>query len=102
MVSYLVGLPLHVKYALCPTRTFHQFNACVSSSWWLHQRLKLFPGKHMRKTLASILSEKAIAVKKRVKDCEHTSQCVNQRKRRAGNLSRFHGTKLVIFKPVIR
>ena len=55
----------------------------------------------MRKTLASILSEKATAVIKRVKDYEHTSQCVNQRKRRAGNLSRFYGTKPVIFKLVI-
>ena len=63
--------------------------------------LKLFPRKHMRKTLASILSEKATVVIKRVKDYEHTSQCVNQRKRRARNLSRFHGTKPVIFKPVI-
>ena len=55
----------------------------------------------MRKTLASILPEKVTVVIKRVKDSEHTSECVNQRKRRAGNLSRFHGTKLVIFKPVI-
>ena len=55
----------------------------------------------MRKTLASILSEKAAAIIKRVKDCKHTYQGVNQRKRRVGNLSRFHGTKSVIFKPVI-
>ena len=57
--------------------------------------------RHVRKTLDSILSEKATAIIKRVKDCEHTSQCVNQRKRRARNLLRFHGTKPVIFKPVI-
>jgi hypothetical protein len=33
---------------------------------------------------------------------EHTPQRVKQRKRRAGNLSRFHDTQPVIFKPVIR
>jgi len=55
----------------------------------------------MRKTLASLLSEKATAVKKRVKDYKHTSQCVNQRKRRAGNLLRFYDAKPVIFKPII-
>ena len=96
-----VGLSLHVKYALCPAKIAHQSNACASLSWCLNQWLKLFPGKHMRKTLASILSEKATAVIKRVKDCKHTSQCVNQRKRRARNLSRLCGTPLVIFKPVI-
>ena len=63
--------------------------------------VKLSPRKHVRKIVASILSEKATAVIKRVKDCKHTSQCVNQRKRRARNLSRFHGTKPVIFKPLI-
>ena len=63
--------------------------------------MRLFPKRHVRKTLASILSEKATAVIKRVKDCEHTSQCVNPRKRRARKLSRFHGTKPVIFKAVI-
>ena len=89
------------EYALCPTKIAHQSNACASSSWCLNQRLKLFLGKHMRKTLASILSEKATTIIKRVKDYEHTFQCVNQRKIRAGNLSKFHGTKLVIFKPVI-
>ena len=31
--------------------------------------MKLFLGKHMRKTLASILSEKATAVIKRIRDC---------------------------------
>ena len=80
MVPYLVGLSLHVKYALCPAKTAHQSNACVSLSWCLNQRLKLFPKRHVRKTLESILNEKATAVIKRVKDYEHTSQCVNQRK----------------------
>ena len=64
--------------------------------------MKLFPRKHMRKTLASILSVKATMVIKRIKDCEHTSPCVNQRKRRAENLSRFHSTPPVIFELVIR
>ena len=96
MFPYHVGLPLHVKYVLCLARTSHLSNACVSLSWCLNQRLKLFPKKHMRKTLASILSEKATAAIKRVKDCEHTSECVKQRKRRTGNLSRFYGTPLVI------
>ena len=63
--------------------------------------VEVLPEKHMRKTLASILSEKATVVIKRVKDCEHTSQYVNKRKRRAGNLSRFHGTKSVMFKTLI-
>ena len=35
--------------------------------------VEVVPWKHMRKTLASILNEKATAVIKRVKDCEHTS-----------------------------
>ena len=70
MVPYLVGLPLHMKYALCPAKIVHKSNACASSSWCLNQRLELFPDKHVRKTLASILSEKATAVIKRVKDCE--------------------------------
>ena len=101
MVPYLVGLPLHMKYALCPAKIVHKSNACASSSWCLNQWFRLFPKRHVRKTLASILSEKATAVIKRVKDYEHTSQCVNQRKRRAENLSRFHYTKSVIIKPGI-
>ena len=100
MFPYRVGLSLHMKYALCSAKIAHQSNACATLSWCLNQRLKLFLGKHMRKTLASILSKKVTAVIKRVKDCEHTFQCVNKRKR-AGNLSRFHNTKIVIFKPVI-
>ena len=59
MVPYLIGLPLHVKYALWPAKTAHKSNACASSSWCLNQRLELFPEKNVRKTLASILSEKA-------------------------------------------
>ena len=103
MVPYLVGLPLHVKYALCPAKTAHKSNVCASLSWCLNQWLRLFPKRHVRKTLASILSEKATTVIKReLKSAQHTSQCVNPRKRRAGNLSRFHGTKAVILKPVIR
>ena len=90
-----------MKYAVCPAKIAHKSNACASLSWYLNQRSKLFPGKHMRKILASILSKKATAVIKIVKDYEHTFQCVNQRKKGAGNLSRFHGTKPVIFKPVI-
>ena len=89
------------EVCIVPCKTAHKSSACVSSSWCLNQRLRLFPKRHVRKTLDSIISKKATAVIKRVKDCEHTSQCVNQRKRRAGNLSRFHGTKPVIFKPVI-
>ena len=89
------------EVCIVPCKTAHKSSACVSSSWCLNQRLRLFPKRHVSKTLASSLNEKATAVIKRVKDYEHTSQCVNQRKRRAGNLSRFHGTKPVIFKPVI-
>jgi len=36
-----------------------------------------------------------------LKSAEHTPQRVKQRKRRSGNLSKFHGTKLVSFKLVI-
>ena len=102
MFPYHVGLSLHVKYALCPAKIAHQSNACASLSWCLNQWLRLFPKRHVRKTLASILSEKATGVIKRVKDCEHISQCVNQRKRRAENMSRFHDTEPVILKLVIR
>ena len=64
--------------------------------------MRFLPKRHVRKTLASIVSEKATAIIKReLESVEHTSQCVNPRKRRVGNLSRFHGTKLVIFKQVI-
>jgi len=48
----------------------------------------------MRKLLLLLYEE--------LESAEHTPQCVMQRKRRTGNLSRFHGTKPVIFKPVIR
>jgi len=99
---YLVGLPLHVEYALCPTKTAHKSNAYASSSWCLNQLLKLFPRKHMRKTLASILSEKATAIIKRVRECRTQSTMYDAKEKRAGNLSRFHGTKPVILKPVIR
>ena len=95
------GLSLHVEHALCPAKIAHQSNAYASLSWCLNQRLKLFHGKHMRKTLASILSEKATAVIKRVRDCRTHPQRLKQRKRRAENLSRFDGTKPVIFKLVI-
>ena len=101
MFPYLVGLPLHVKYALCPAKQPTSLVLVYRRVGAYINRLKLFPQKHVRKTLASILSEKATAIIKRVKDYEHTSQCVNQRKRRAGNLSRFPSTKPVIFKPVI-
>ena len=48
--------------ALCPVKIAHKSNVCASSSWCLNQRLRLFPKRHVRKTLASILSEKATAV----------------------------------------
>ena len=82
MVPYLVGLPLHMKYALCPTKTDHKSNACASSSWCLNQQLELFPEKHVRKTLASILSEKATAVIKRVRECgTHSRTCETKEKK---------------------
>ena len=82
MVPYPVGLPLHMKYALCPTKIAHQSNACALLSWCLNQWLKLFPGKHMRKTLASILSEKATAVIKRVRECiTHSTMCEAKEKK---------------------
>jgi hypothetical protein len=99
-----VGLPLHVGYALCPTKIAHQSSACASSSWCQNQRLELFPKKHVRKdpSLSSLISEKAAAAVRKVRKCKtHTPQCVNQRKGRTRNLSRFHGTEPVIFKPVI-
>ena len=55
----------------------------------------------MRKTLASILSEKATAVIKRIRECRTHSTTREAKKRRTGNLLRFYGTKPVIFKPVI-
>ena len=48
--------------ALRPMKIAHKSNACASSSWCLDQRRKLLPKKHVRKTLAFILSsEKAAA-----------------------------------------
>ena len=69
--------------ALCPVKIAHKSNVCASLSWCLNQWLRLFPKRHVRKTLASILSKKATAVIKG----------------RTRNLSRFGGTKPVIFKP---
>ena len=83
MVPYLVGPPLPVKYALCPTKIAHKSNAYASSSWCLNQRLKLFPRKHKSKTLASILSEKATAASiRRVKECRtHSTTCEAKEKK---------------------
>ena len=56
----------------------------------------------MRKTLASILSEKATVVIKRIRECRTHSTTHEAKEKKSRNLSRFHGTKLVILKPVIR
>ena len=48
--------------AFCPVKIAHKSNVCALSSWCLNQRLRLFPKRHVRKILASILSEKATAV----------------------------------------
>ena len=48
--------------ALCPVKIAHKSNVCASLSYCLNQHLKLFPKWRVRKTLASILSEKATAV----------------------------------------
>ena len=96
-------LPLYMQYALCPTKTAHKSSACVSSSWCLNQWLRLFPKRHVRKKTQppSSVRKLLLLLYKKLESVEHTPQHVKQRKRRAGNLSRFHGTKLVIFKPVI-
>ena len=47
---------------IVPCKMAHKSSACVSSSWCLNQRLRLFPKRHVRKTLASILSKKATMV----------------------------------------
>ena len=84
-VPYLVGLPLHVKYALCPAKIAHKSNACASSSWCLNQRLELFPMKHVRKTLASFLSEKATATSiRRVKACKTPSTMYDAKEKKSG------------------
>ena len=85
-VPYLVILPLHVKYALCPAKIAHKSNACASSSWCLNQRLELFPEKHVRKTLASILSEKATTASiRRVKACRTQSTMYDAKEKKSGN-----------------
>jgi len=89
MVPYLVGLPLHMRYALCPTKIAHQSNACVSLSWCLNQRLKLFPKRHVRKTLDSILSEKANAAIRRIRKCRTCSTTCEAKRKKSGKLSRF-------------
>jgi len=77
-----VGLSLHMKYALCPAKIAHQSNACASSSWCLNQQLKLFPKMHVRKTLASILSEKATMVIKKIRECgTHSTTCEAKEKK---------------------
>ena len=84
MVPYLVGLPLHMKYALCPAKTTHKSNVYTSSSWCLNQRLRLFPKRHVRKkTLASILSEKAtVASIRKVRECRtHFTMCDAKKKK---------------------
>ena len=98
------GLPLYMQYALCPTKIAHKSSACVSSSWCLNQRLRLFPKRHVRKKPQppSSVRKLLLLLYDELESAEHTPQCVMQRKRRMGNLSRFHGTKSVILKPVIR
>ena len=86
------------EYALCPARTSHQLNACASWSWCLNQWFKLFPKNHIRKNLSLHPQRKELLLLlyKEIESAEHTPQCMKQRKRRVGNLSRFYGTPLVI------
>ena len=92
-----VGLSLHVKYALCPTKKNSPPVQCLCIVELVPtSTVEVVPWEAYEENLASILSEKATTVIKRVKGYEHTSQCVNSRKRRTGNLSRFYGTPLVI------
>ena len=61
---------------IVPCKMAHKSSACVSSSWCLNQRLRLFLKRHVRKTLASILNEKATAVIKRIRECRtHSTTC---------------------------
>ena len=57
-----IGMPSMWSNALCPVKIAHKSNVCASSSWCINQRLRLFPKRHVWKTLASILSEKATTV----------------------------------------
>ena len=57
-----IGMPAMWSNALCPVKIAHKSNVCASSSWCLNQWLRLFPKRHVRKTLASILSKKATTV----------------------------------------
>jgi hypothetical protein len=76
MVPYLLGLPSMWSTQLCHAQIAHKSNACASPCWCLNQWLKLFPENHVRKTLASILSEKATAVIRRVKERRtHSTTC---------------------------
>ena len=63
--------------------------------------MKLFPGKHVRITLASILSEKATAVIKRIRECRTHSTMREAKKKKSGKSIKvlWHSTsylKLVI------
>ena len=79
-----VRLSLQMEYALCPAKTAHKSSACASSSWCLNQRLKLFLRKQLRKTLASILSEKATTVIKRIRECRTHSTTREAKKKKSG------------------
>ena len=46
--------------------------------------MKLFPGKHIRKTLASILSKKATVVIKTIRECRTHSTTLEAKKKKSG------------------
>ena len=64
--------------------------------------VEVVPMRHMRKTLASILSEKAIAVIKRIRECRTHSTTREEKKKKSGKSVQvlWHSTSYL--KPVIR
>ena len=63
--------------------------------------MKLFPKRHVRKTLASILSEKATTIIKRIRECRtHFAMCEAKKKKNGQSVKvLWHSTSY--FKPVI-
>ena len=63
--------------------------------------MRLFPKRHVRKTLASILSEKATAVIKRIRECRTHSTTREAKKKKSGKSVKvlWHSTSYL--KPVI-
>ena len=63
--------------------------------------VQVFPKRHVRKTLASILSEKATAVIKRIRECRTHSTMHEAKKKKSGKSVKvlWHSTSYL--KPVI-